>query len=442
MDNRLAGRHSTSPFAPVRLKRTIILGFKSLWLHRLRSLLTVLGIVFGVCSVIAMLAVGEGASFEAQEQIRRLGSNNIILKSVKPPDTGSNSAERSYVIEYGLTYDDIDRVRNSIPGVSVIVPNRIMRKRVWNATLRADADLVGTVPWFPDMRNLGLHQGRFFSDIEMEENKNVCVLGEALVPSLFPYESPLGKKIRVDGDYFQVIGVIDREASTAGLGKKDGAQASKSSTMDRIYIPLTTARSRFGEILQKQSSGSSETEKVQLHEATIQVRDQAEVEETALIIGEILTRHHKNKDFEIEVPLELLRSAEETARTFNILLGSIAAISLLVGGIGIMNIMLASVTERTREIGIRRALGAKHRDIIIQFLIETVLLSATGGALGVVFGVMIPIAIGAFTEMRTIITPDGPILAFSISAIVGIIFGIYPAIRAANMDPVEALRHE
>ena len=442
MDSRLSGRHSTSPFAPVRLKRTIILGFKSLWLHRLRSLLTVLGIVFGVCSVIAMLAVGEGASYEAQEQIRRLGSNNIILKSVKPPDTGSNSAESSYVIEYGLTYDDIDRVRDSIPGVSVIVPNRIMRKRVWNATARADADIVGTVPWFPAMRNLGMRQGRFFSDIEMEELKNVCVLSEAVVPSLFPFESPLGRKIRVDGDYYQVIGVIDREASPAGLGKKDGGRPSESSSMDRIYIPLSTARSRFGEILRKQSSGSFENEKVQLHEATIQVRDQEEVEETALIIGEILARHHKKQDFEIEVPLELLRSAEETARTFNILLGSIAAISLLVGGIGIMNIMLASVTERTREIGIRRALGAKHRDIIIQFLIETVLLSATGGALGVVFGVMIPIAIGAFTEMKTIVTPDGPILAFSNSAIVGIIFGIYPAIRAANMDPVEALRHE
>jgi putative ABC transport system permease protein len=441
MDSRLAGRHSTSPFAPVRLKRTVILGFKSLWLHRLRSLLTVLGIVFGVCSVIAMLAVGEGASFEAQEQIRRLGSNNIILKSVKPPDTGSNSAESSYVIEYGLTYDDIERVRQSIPGVSVIVPNRIMRKRIWNATARADVDIVGTVPWFPDMRKLGLRQGRFFSEIEMEDNKNVCVLGESVVPYLFPFESPLGKKIRVDGDYYQVIGVIDREASPAGLGKKDGAKASDSS-MDRIYIPLSTARSRFGEVLRKQSSGSFENERVQLHEATIQVRDQEEVEETALIIGEILARHHKKQDFEIEVPLELLRSAEETARTFNILLGSIAAISLLVGGIGIMNIMLASVTERTREIGIRRALGAKHRDIIIQFLIETVLLSATGGALGVVFGVMIPIAIGAFTEMRTIVTPDGPILAFSISAIVGIIFGIYPAIRAASMDPVEALRHE
>lgn len=442
MDSRLAGRHSTSPFAPIRLKRTIILGFKSLWLHRLRSLLTVLGIVFGVCSVIAMLAVGEGASYEAQEQIRRLGSNNIILKSVKPPDTGSNSAESSYVIEYGLTYDDIDRIRDTIPGVSVIVPNRIMRKRVWNATARADADIVGTVPWFPDMRNLGLRQGRFFSDTEMEEKKNVCVLSEAVLSSLFPFESPLGKKVRVDGDYYQVIGVIATEAAAVGLGRKEGERASDSGSVERIYIPLTTARARFGEVLRKQSSGSFENEKVQLHEATIQVQDQDDVEETAVIIGEILSRHHKKQDFEIEVPLELLRSAEETARTFNILLGSIAAISLLVGGIGIMNIMLASVTERTREIGIRRALGAKHRDIIIQFLIETVLLSATGGALGVLFGVMIPIAIGAFTEMRTIVTPDGPILAFTISAFVGIIFGIYPAIRAASMDPVEALRHE
>jgi len=442
MDSRLASRHKTSPFAPARLKRTIILGFKSLWVHRLRSLLTVLGIVFGVCSVIAMLAVGEGASFEAQEQIRRLGSNNIILKSVKPPDSGSNSAEQSYVVEYGLTYDDLERIRGTIPGVSVIVPNRIMRQRIWNATLRADADLVGTVPWFPSMRKLEVKKGRFFSEIETEEKKNVCVLSESLVPALFPFENPIGRKVRVESDYYQVIGVIDVESARPGLSKNDGGRATDNSSTDRVYIPLSTARARFGEVLRIRSSGSFQNEKVQLHEATIQVHDQNEVEETALIINEILGRHHKQQDFEIEVPLELLRSAEETARTFNILLGSIAAISLLVGGIGIMNIMLASVTERTREIGIRRALGAKHRDIIVQFLIETVLLSATGGALGVVFGVSLPIAIGFFTDMKTIVTPEGPMLAFTISALVGIIFGIYPAIRAATMDPVEALRHE
>ncbi|MBX3180144.1 MAG: ABC transporter permease [Candidatus Hydrogenedentes bacterium] len=442
MDSRLAGRYSTSPLAPARLKRTIILGFKSLWLHRLRSLLTVLGIVFGVCSVIAMLAVGEGASFEAQEQIRRLGSNNIILKSVKPPDTGSTSSEQSYVIEYGLTYNDLERIRGTIPGVSVIVPNRVIRKRVWNATNRADAEVVGTVPWFPEMRRLNILEGRFFSDLEMETKKNVCVLSASVAPALFPFENPIGGRVRIDSDYYQVIGVTDVESTRPGLAKNEGSRAADSSSTDRIYIPLKTARARFGEVLRTRSSGSFNNEKVELHEATIQVHDQNDVEETALIIGDILGRYHKKKDFEIEVPLELLRSAEETARTFNILLGSIAAISLLVGGIGIMNIMLASVTERTREIGIRRALGAKHRDIITQFLIETVLLSATGGALGVLFGVTLPIAIGFFTDMRTIVTPDGPILAFSISAIVGIIFGIYPAVRAATMDPVEALRHE
>lgn len=435
MDKRLLAAQNTSPFAPARLKRTIILGFKSLWLHRLRSLLTVLGIVFGVCSVIAMLAVGEGASFEAQEQIRRLGSNNIILRSVKPPDSDSNSAEQTYVIEYGLVYDDLERIRETIPGVTVVVPNRIMRKRIWNATQRADADIVGTVPWFPEMKKLTLSEGRFFSEIESHDKRNVCVISTSLVPALFPIDHPIGRNIRVESDYYQVVGIIDVESGRPG-------SSDEGSNLDRIYIPLTTARARFGEILRKRSSGSFENEKVQLHEAIVQVHNQDEVEEIALIIEEILSRNHKKRDFEIEVPLELLRSAEETARTFNILLGSIAAISLLVGGIGIMNIMLASVTERTREIGIRRALGAKHRDIITQFLIETVLLSATGGALGVVVGVLIPIAIGRFTDMMTIVTPEGPILAFTISGVVGIIFGIYPAIRAANMDPVEALRHE
>ena len=382
-----------------------------------------------------MLAVGEGASFEAQEQIRRLGSNNIILRSVKPPDTDSNSSKQTFVIEYGLTYGDLDRIRGTIPGITVVVPNRIIRKRIWHATQRADADIVGTVPWFPEMKKLNLRKGRFFSDLESYEKKNVCVLSTSLAPKLFPLQDPIGRKVRVNNDYYQIIGIIGVESGSPG-------SSDKGSNLDRVYIPLSTARSRFGEILRKRSSGSFENEKVQLHEAIVQVHNQDEVEEIALIIGEILQKHHKKRDFEIEVPLELLRSAEATARTFNILLGSIAAISLLVGGIGIMNIMLASVTERTREIGIRRALGAKHRDIITQFLIETVLLSGTGGALGVLVGVTIPIGIGALTDMKTIVTPEGPILAFTISGLVGIIFGIYPAMRAANMDPVEALRHE
>ena len=436
MDKRLLAAQNTSPFAPARLKRTVVLGFKSLWLHRLRSLLTVLGIVFGVCSVIAMLAVGEGASFEAQEQIRRLGSNNIILRSVKPPDSDSNSAEQTYVIEYGLVYDDLERIRETIPGVTVVVPNRIMRKRIWNATQRADADIVGTVPWFPEMKKLNLAEGRFFSELESYDKRNVCVLSTSLVAALFPIDHPIGRNIRVESDYYQVVGVIDVESGRPG-------SSDEGSNLDRIYIPLTTARARFGEILRKRSSGSFENEKVQLHEAIVQVNNQNEVEEIALIIEEILSRNHKKRDFEIEVPLELLRSAEETARTFNILLGSIAAISLLVGGIGIMNIMLATVTERTREIGIRRALGARRVHITVQFLIETVVLSTAGGLIGVALGYGGSIVISRFADWGdAIIRPWSVIISFGLSVMVGVFFGLWPAMKAAQLDPIEALRHE
>jgi putative ABC transport system permease protein len=210
----------------------------------------------------------------------------------------------------------------------------------------------------------------------------------------------------------------------------------------RMYVPLTTAKTRFGEILMKRRSGSFEAERVELHEATIKVHRQEDVTETASIVADLLARYHKKKDYELIVPLELLRQAERTKQIFNIVLGSIATISLLVGGIGIMNIMLASVTERTREIGIRRALGAKRRDIILQFLIETVILSGAGGVIGVALGIMIPFGITYFAHMVTIITPWSPLVAFSISGLVGVIFGLYPALRAANMDPVEALRHE
>jgi len=209
-----------------------------------------------------------------------------------------------------------------------------------------------------------------------------------------------------------------------------------------MYVPLNAARKQFGETLVNQQSGSFEATRVELHEATVKVARLADVIDAARVIGDLLAANHRKVDYEVVVPLELLRQAERTKRIFNIVLGAIAAISLLVGGIGIMNIMLASVTERTREIGIRRALGAKRRDIIVQFLIETVLLAGVGGAIGVTLGIAIPIVITWFAGMKTIVTLWSPLIAFSISAMVGVIFGIYPALRAANMDPVEALRHE
>src|SRR6266851_1287512 len=194
-----------------RLKRTVRLGFRSLWLHRLRSLLTVLGIVFGVCSVIAMLAIGEGASFEAQEQIKNLGSQNIILRSVKPPEEQkvSDKGSQSYVLQYGLTYTDIKRIKSTIPGVTVVVPGRIMREYVWNISRRKDCEIMGTVPWYPQMRNHHVARGRFFSDQEMEDKANVCVLGAEMVKVLFPLDSPLGRHIRIGSDYYAVIGVME-----------------------------------------------------------------------------------------------------------------------------------------------------------------------------------------------------------------------------------------
>ena len=444
------GGHPLRPAHPsvsglnlTRLRRTIRLGIKSLWLHRLRSLLTVLGIVFGVCSVIAMLAIGEGASHEAQEQIKNLGSQNIILRSVKPSEERkvSENNQQSYILQYGLTYTDIQRIRSTIPGVTIVVPGRVMREYVWNISRQMDCEIMGTVPWYPEMRNHHVAQGRFFTDLEMEEKSSVCVISSEMVARLFPAQQALGSTVRVGNAYYRVIGIMEPRGKGAKLDDTaEGAQPG--APVERMFIPLETAKTRYGEVLQKMRRGSFEAERVELHEVTVKVASPEEVIGVSLAIKDLMERNHKKKDYDMVVPLELLKRAERTKQIFNIVLGSIAAISLLVGGIGIMNIMLASVTERTREIGIRRALGARRRDIIIQFLVETIMLSGSGGLLGVALGMAIPFLVSYFAGMITIVTFWSPLVAFSISGLVGVIFGLYPAIRAANMDPVEALRHE
>jgi len=426
---------------PARLRRTLRLALKSLWLHRLRSLLTVLGIVFGVCSVIAMLAIGEGASFEAQEQIKNLGSQNIILRSIKPPEEQkvTEKGSQSYVLQYGLTYTDAKSIQSPIPGVAVLVPSRIMREYIWNISRRVDCDITATVPWYPEMRNHCVARGRFFTDADMDASASVCVLGAGMAQALFPLDSPLGRDVRVGGDYYRVIGVMEPRAKGVS---SDEAQSAAKAAAHEMFIPLETAKMRYGEVLIKLRSGSFEAERVQLHEVTVKVADRDQVLQVADAVKAVLKHHHKKKDYEIVVPLELLKRAERTKQIFNIVLGSIAAISLLVGGIGIMNIMLATVTERTREIGIRRALGAKRRDIVTQFVVEAVMLSGAGGLFGVALGITIPLLVTWFAAMKTIITFWSPLLAFSISGLVGVVFGLYPALRASNMDPVEALRHE
>lgn len=422
---------------------TFRLGFKSLLLHKLRSSLTMLGIIFGVCSVIAMLAIGEGASYEAQEAIKKLGSNNILIRSVKPPEQARQQGaggSRGMQLKYGLTYDDGARLQSTIPGVMRVLPMRIIRENVRFERNELPAQIIGTLPTYPQITGALIVRGRFLAYLDEKHAENVCVITTGLARRLFPHQDALSRSVRIDTFYYRVIGVLqerNQSEQRSQSGKMEGQPLD-----NNVYIPLSTSRTRFGEILIRRSAGSFEAEEVELHQITLEMRDTAAVETADSQVKTVLTRFHEENDYELIVPLQLLRQAEQTKRIFNIVLGSIAAISLLVGGIGIMNIMLATVTERTREIGVRRALGAKRKDITLQFLVETVVLSIGGGLIGVAVGVLVPILVSQLTTMRTIITPWSVLLAFGISGAVGIIFGIYPAKAAAELDPIEALRHE
>ena len=423
--------------------RTMQVGTKSLLLHKLRSVLTMLGIIFGVCSVIAMLAIGEGASYEAQEKIKKMGSANIIIRAVKPPEdnkSGSSTSGRGSVIEYGLTYKDASRIQATIPGIRHVLPTRLIRENVRFFRNEVAGQIVGTHPIYKDISGLDNLRGRFITATDDLHQNNICVISSGLADRLFPYQDPLDQELKIGAHYYQVVGLI-RETSTEHRRPQSG-DVTGQALDNNVYIPLSTARSRFGETLIRRSAGSQEQERVQLHEITVQFNDTSFVETAVAQIEALLKKFHSKRDYELIVPLQLLRQAEETKRIFNIVLGSIAAISLLVGGIGIMNIMLATVTERTREIGVRRALGAKQQDITSQFLVEALVLAIGGGIIGVALGVATPFVVSQLTDMKTIVTPISVLLAFSTSGAVGIIFGWYPALRAAQLDPIEALRHE
>jgi putative ABC transport system permease protein len=283
-------------------------------------------------------------------------------------------------------------------------------------------------------------RGRFLSTTDETYQNNICVLTASLASKLFPFQDPLKMSIKVAGVYYQVVGIVRERNMVEQRSQTGGAE--NEALDNNIYIPLSTSKSRFGESIMRRTAGSMSAERVELHQITVQMQDTDAVETADPQIMTLLKRFHESIDYETIVPLELLRQAEQTKRIFNIVLGSIAAISLLVGGIGIMNIMLATVTERTREIGVRRALGAKKKDIITQFLVETVVLSVGGGLIGVVIGVVTPYIVSTLADMKTIVTVSSVLLAFGISGAIGIMFGIYPARSAANLDPIEALRHE
>ncbi len=418
----------------VRLLRDIQLGIKNLLLHKLRSFLTMLGVVFGVGSVIAMLAVGEGASQVALEQIRRLGSHNVIVSAKKPTDeTGGGSQVRLSI--YGLLYADEARIAQGIPSVRRTVPAKVVRQQARIGKRSLELRVVGTTPSWFDLVKRPLLVGRVLSEEDLGRQSNVVVLTEHGARRLLATEASLGTFIRIGGEYFEVIGIVRSDS-----GGEGSVQALDK--MTDAYIPLKVAKSRFGDIITENRDGARIREMVELHHLIVEVKEIEQVESTAEAVKAMLERFHRREDYTVDVPLSLLRQAEATKRTFNIVLGSIAGISLLVGGIGIMNIMLASVTERTREIGIRRAIGAKRRQIVVQFLIETVVLSMTGGLVGIGMGLLIPELISRFAGMPTVVSPFSLVLSVGISMSVGLVFGIYPAMRAAQLDPIEALRHE
>jgi putative ABC transport system permease protein len=417
--------------------RTLKLGLRSLLLHKLRSSLTTAGILFGVASVIAMLAVGEGASQEALMRYRDMGVTNILLRSVHPPETQSTSDQSPWApLKYGLEYREADRVADTMPKSATIVRLREIQRNVVRGDHFKNTVVVGTEPQFLAVTNMRVHEGRWLSDLDLLHQTNSCILGASIANTLFPLENPIEKTVLVGtDDRFRVVGVLAYQGRAAGP---------QGTTYDEcVFVPMTSSRRRFGDTITTRSGGSMKREYIELNEIKVKLETSAEVEPAANVLRDMLLPSHKSQsDLEVTVPLELLKQEEASKRMFNIVLAVIASISLLVGGIGIMNVMLATVTERTREIGIRRALGAKRQNIISQFLVEAGVLSALGGVVGVGLGMIVPMLIQSWFKQTTIVLLPHVLLAFGISAAVGVVFGIYPAWRAANMDPVEALRHE
>ncbi|HSQ55523.1 MAG TPA: ABC transporter permease [Gemmata sp.] len=433
-----------------KLKRSVGLAFKSLWLHKLRSFLSVLGIIIGVWSVIVLMAFGEGSMHDALEDIKRQGATNIIVRSVKPSND-SATAQRQRVLTYGLLQKDLDRIGTLGDSILRIVPLRVFPSEARNAErVLNDARVIGTTPEYGDVHKLDLARGRFLSETDERDRNNYCVLGSEAADKLFPFEDPLGKAIQFRSFDFTVIGVLRERMPTGGSG---GSQAAEEFNKD-IYLPLSTTVARFGQVIVTRASGSFSAEQVEFNQITITASDIEKVRPLGAAIKSILAENHGfTNDWAVTIPLDKLEQAEREKARFLGLMAAIASISLLVGGIGIMNIMLATVTERTREIGIRRALGAKQRDITLQFLIEAVVQTTIGGLCGVALGLLSVFVAPPLAELVRSwgwVDKSFPVrlhvpiifVALAFSVCVGVVFGLYPAWRASRLDPIEALRHD
>jgi len=407
-------------------QESILIGLEGLRSHKLRSILTALGIIFGVAAVIAMLSIGEGAKEEALKQIQVMGMNNILIDDIPPKDKAEGKGRSN--LSRGLSPLDAHALSQVNPLVAAGIPQRHVKATVVYGRETLETMVVGTTPDFENAMNYAAVEGAFLNYLDVSEARRVAVLGAEVRAQLFHFHNAVYEKIKIGKNWYTVVGVMERKPSLAGAGFDATQDLNKN-----IYIPVTCAMKRF-----PRSAFESEIDRI-----IVQVTDADRIREAAQLVQQTLRRRHNMvSDFAVTVPEALLKQKQKTQRIFNIVMGAIAGISLLVGGIGIMNIMLASVLERTREVGVRRAVGARRHDILGQFLVEAVILSFVGGAIGVLFGFLLTKVIALYAGWRTIVSIGAVLLAFSVSAAVGIVFGIYPARKAAELDPIVALRYE
>jgi len=418
---------------------TARLALRSIALQKVRALLTMLGIVIGVAAVIAMLSISEGAKRDTLEQIRVLGVNNLRVRSVKPVITErkkEEEANQNWIFKYGLRQEELLRFPKILPDVETVVPIRELRKDVWAGDSKTDVSVVGTTSELADVLGYRARYGRFLTTVDERSLARVCVLGSEARRKLFRFKPWVGQDVLVGDAYFRVVGVMEDKSAKSSGG------INLPNLNNQVYVPYATAMAVYGTTSIKGSAGKFEAISVEVDEAILRIRGEDRIVPVGRSLRHALERLHPLGDFEVIVPLELLRQSQKTQRTFTIVMASIAALSLLVGGIGIMNIMLANVAERRKEIGTRRALGARKRDIRRQFLMESVLLSLLGGVLGIALGAggarLIQIAAG----WQTVVSPIAVGLAFAVATAAGVVFGTWPAIKAASVDPIVALRDE
>ncbi len=421
-----------------RFIETVQLALRCLGANLLRSLLTLLGIIIGVASVIFMMSVTAGASREILNEMEQLGLRNIILNSVEPAGADIRSESPSQIKQYGLLTKDIEQIRETCEDIEFVSRAQEVREEVWLGGRRIPARVLGVEPSYFSALRLDYALGRPLTDLDVEHAETVCCVGSQLLDQERIVQDPLTLQFKIRDLLFTVVGVLDQPQYTDYNLK---ALATSPNLMT-IYIPSRTALRHFGTTYLLVQEGSFGGVSVEVDQAIVGVKAGGNVLDVAASIRQILERNHPRSDFEMVVPLERLRQREKAQRVFGITMVLVASISLVVGGIGIINIMLATVTERTREIGIRRACGAKRRHIAYQFLIETTTLSFVGGVIGALTGIGGVHIIAPRLHWPAIVTPESLALALGISCAVGIMFGTYPAVKASRMDPIEALRFE